>query len=136
MSLLIFILYKQQVPEGLWGFLISIPLIVGAFLFGVKRWNNKLRTLAETEFVLTADALIQRNPNQVEKDFKFSEIAVAHKTKFGTTIIKGNWMTKINYYRPKKTPYQLDDPNLIFVPIITTNYAELIETIKQGRRLT
>jgi hypothetical protein len=131
-----FILYKLQAPEGLWSFLISVPIITGAFLFGVKTWNNKLLKLSDTEFILTNNSLVQKAPNQAEKEFAFSEIAVVDKKKFGTTLIKGNWLTKIDYYRPKKVSYQLDDPKLIFIPSITTNYSELIDTLKQARRLT
>jgi hypothetical protein len=134
LAMLAFIFYKQA-PKGLWSFLFSVPLIAGAFLLGVKRWHNKLRKLADTEFILTVDSIVQTTQNQIERHFKFSEIAVVNKMKFGTTIVKGNWLTVINYYRPKRTPYQPDDPTLIFIPSITTNYAELIQTIKQARRL-
>ena len=135
-SMLTFILIKQNAPDGLWSFLFSVPIIIGAFVFGVKRWNNKLRNLADTEFILTTTSLIQKTPNQAEKSFDFLEIAILDKKKFGTKIIKGNWLTKIDYYRPKKIPYQLDDPKLIFIPSITRNYSELIDTLKQARRLS
>jgi hypothetical protein len=133
-SMLTFILIKRNAPDGLWSFLFSVPIIISAFVFGLKRWNNKLRDLAETEFILTTTGLTQKTPHQAEKNFEFKEIAVLDKKKFGTTIIKGNWWTKIDYYRPKKSPYQLDDPKLIFIPSITTNYSELIETLKQTKR--
>jgi hypothetical protein len=136
LSVFTFILYKQEALAGLWSFLISVPIITAAFIFGVKRGDDKLRKLSDTEFILTNSGLIQKAPNQVEKDFDFSEIAVMDKRKFGTTIIKGNWLTRINYYRPKKSAYQLDDPKLIFIPSITTNYSELIATIEQARRPT
>jgi len=70
------------------------------------------------------------NGNKVERTFSFSEIVVIDKRKFGTTIVKGNVWTKIDYYRPT-TPYQLDHPKLIFVPCITTNYPELIERLRE-----
>src|ERR1043165_5973559 len=97
-SMSAFILYKQHAPDGMWSFLFSVPVLTGAFLFGVKRWNDKLRKLSETEFILTNKSLIQKAPGQVEKDFDFLEIVVMDKKKFGTTIIKGNWLTKIDYY--------------------------------------
>jgi hypothetical protein len=135
-SMLTFILIKQNAPDGLWSFLFSVPIIIGVFVFGVKSWNNKLRDLADTEFILTTTSLIQKSPKQTEKNFDFVEIAVLDKKKFGTTIIKGNWWTKIDYYRPKKSSYQLDDPKRIFIPSITTNYSELIDTLKQAKRLS
>ncbi len=133
-SMFTFILIKLNAPDGLWSFLFSIPIIIGAFVFGVKKWNNKLRDLADTEFILTTTSLTQKSPNQAEKSFDFLEIAVLDKKKFGTTIIKGNWWAKIDYYRPKQIPYQLDDPKLIFIPSITTNYSELIDTLMQAKR--
>jgi hypothetical protein len=133
-SMLTFILIKRNAPDGLWSFLFSVPIIIGAFVFGVKRWNNKLRDLTDTEFILTTTSITQKTPNQAEKNFDFLEIAVLDKKKFGTTIIKGSYWAKIDYYRPKKTPYQLDDPKLIFIPSITTNYSELIDTLKQLKR--
>ena len=136
LSAFTFILYKQQALEGLWGLLISLPIMIGAFAFGVWTWNKKLRNLAGTEFILTDNSLVQRSPNQTEKDFNLNEIAVVDKKKFGTTIIKGDWLAKVDYYRPKKSSYHLDDPKLIFIPSITTNYVELIETIKRSRRQT
>jgi hypothetical protein len=128
-----FILIKQNAPNGLWSFLFSIPVIIGAFVYGTIRWNNKLRGLAETEFILTTTSLTQKIPNQAEKIFSFPEIAVLDKKKFGTTIIKGNWWTKIDYYRPKNIAYQVDDPKVIFIPSITTNYSELISILKQAK---
>lgn len=133
LSLFAFILFKQQALVGLWSFLIAMPIITIAFIFGVRQWNDKLRKLSGTEFILTSNSLVQKIPNEVEKGFNVSEIAVIDKKKFGTTIIKGNWLTRINYYRPKKSAYQLNDPNLIFIPSITTNYNELINSIKQAR---
>ncbi len=133
-SMLTFILYKQDALYGLWSFLFSIPLATGAFIYGVKWWNDKLRELSDTEFILTATSLTHKTPNQTEKNFDFLEIAVLDRKKLGTTIIKGNWLTKINYYIPKKIPYQLDDPKLIFIPSITTNYSELIDTLKKAKR--
>ena len=133
-SNLTFIIIKLNAPDGLWSFLFSVPIIIVAFLFGVRRWNNKLRDLADTEFILTTTRLTQKTPNQAEKNIDFLEIAVLDKKKFGTTIIKGNWWTKIDYYRPKKIPYQLDDPKLIFIPSITTNYSELIDNLKETKR--
>jgi len=135
MTMLGFIFYKQAGVNGLWSFLFSIPLLVTAFLYGVNRGHNKLRKLTDSEFILKEDFIIQMKQNQVERVFGFSEIAVIDKRKFGTTILKGNMWTKVDYYRPKRSPYQLDDPKLIFVPSITTNYSELIEIVKQQRRL-
>ncbi len=136
LSMLTFISYKQNALDGLWSFLFSIPLIIGAFLFGVKRWHDKLRKLSDTQFILTNSSLVQKLPNHTDKEFDFLKIAVVDKKKFGTTIIKGSWLTRIDYYRPKKSVTQLDDPNLIFIPSITTNYSELIDTIKKARRLS
>jgi hypothetical protein len=133
LAMLSYNFYKQS-PKGPWSLLFSVPLIIGAFLFGVRRWHNKLRRLSGTEFLLTSYGITQTRLNQVERDISFSEMAVVDKKKFGTTILKGNGWTKIDYYRPKR-PYQLDDPRLIFVPSITTNYAELIEKLKQQRHL-
>ncbi len=136
LSMFTFILYKQHALDGRWSFLISVPIMIGAFVFGVKRRNNKLRSFADTEYILTTTNLTETAPNQVEKKFDFLEIAVLDKKKFGTTIIKGNWLTIIDYYRPKKGSYQLDDPKLIYIPSITTNYSELIDTLKKAKRLS
>jgi len=134
LSILIFIFYKQQALQGLWSFAISVPLMIFAFVFGVKRWHDKLRKLSDAEFILTKSSLIQKFPNHTDKEIDFLQIAVVDKKKFGTTIMKGNLITRIDYYRPKKSTSQLDDPNLIFIPSITTNYSELIDTIKQARK--
>jgi hypothetical protein len=125
--------YKLQGTEGLWVSLASVPLIAGAFFFGVRRWHDKLRKLADTEFVLTIDGITQSTSGKIERDFKFSEMAVVDKKKFGTTIIKGNWWTRFDHYRPT-IPLQPDDLKVIFIPTITTNYPELIDAIKQKRR--
>lgn len=134
-SMLTYISIKQDAPDGLWSFLFSVPIVIIAFVLSIKRWNNKFRELSDTEFILTTTNLTQKTSNKKEKNFDLIEIIVVDKKKFGTTIIKGNWWTKIDYYRPKKTPYELDDANLIFIPSITPNYAELIDTIKQAKRV-
>jgi hypothetical protein len=36
--------YKLQGTEGLWVSLASVPLIAGAFFFGVRRWHDKLKS--------------------------------------------------------------------------------------------
>ena len=133
---LAYILYKQGATDALWIFFICIPVCAAAYFYGVKRWNDKLRTLADTEFELTSDSIVQSSETQVRKSFKFSEIAVVHKKKFGTLVVKGGWLTKIDYYRPKNTPYQLGEPGTIFIPTITTNYDHLIDAIKKARKLS
>jgi hypothetical protein len=135
LSMLAFILYRQG-STGLWSLFISAPIIAGAFLYGVKLWNDKFRALANTEFVLTAESIIQVSPDHAVKKFKFSEIAVINKQKFGTVLVKGSLFTKVDYYRPKRiNPYQLGDPTTIFIPTITTNYSELIAAIRQCKQL-
>jgi hypothetical protein len=131
--LLAFNSYKQQGTAGLWVFLASAPLIAGAFFFGVRRWHDKLRKLADAEFSLTIDSITQSNSGKIERDFKFSEMAVVDKKKFGTTIVQGNWRARFDHYRPTR-PLQPDDLKLIFIPTITTNYSQLIDAIKQKRR--
>lgn len=135
LSILTIILYKRHALKGLWSYLISIPVMIGAFVFSVKKWNNDLLNLTDTEYILTTNSLIQKTPNQIEKKINFLEIAVLNKKKFGTTIIKGNWLTKIDYYRPKKSAHHFDNPNHIFIPSITTNYLELIDIIEKAKRL-
>jgi hypothetical protein len=135
MTMLGFNFYKSIGIEGLWILLFSLPVLATAFLYGVKRWHDKLRELADNKFILTEDRIIRIKGNQIERAFFFSEIAVIDKKKFGTAILKGGIWTKIDYYRPKRSPHQLDDPKLIFVPIITTDYLELIEKLKEAKRL-
>jgi hypothetical protein len=132
-----FILIKINAPVGFWSFAFSIPLMIGAFVLSNKLWNDRLKKIVNAEFRLTADSLVQEIENNQIKKFMFSEIAVVDKQKFGTTIVKGNRWTKIDYYRPKKfSPYQIDSENVIFIPSITTNYTELVETIVQRKRLS
>jgi len=136
LSMFAFILCKQQAPEGFWALAIAVPILIGAFVIAIGKLKNQLRTLSGKEFLLANGRLVQKASNQIERQFDFSEIAVVDKKKFGTTIIKGNWLTKADYYRPKRSSIQLDDPRLIFIPNITTNYSELIDAINQARRLS
>jgi hypothetical protein len=133
-SMFAFILYKQQSLAALWSFTVSIPLMIWAFLVAVNRWNNDLRKLAGTEFILMDDCIAQSSEGKIDKSFKFTEIAVVNKRKFGTTLVKGNWLTKVNYYRPKRTTYRLGSEQVIYIPEITTNYSELVDIIKQRLR--
>ena len=65
------------------------------------------------------------------REIHFSNIAVIHKKRFETIIVKGNWLKKLFYFLPKRNyPNDFNTPNLIFIPNITTNYSELIETIQ------
>lgn len=130
-----FVLYIQNAIDAVWSYLFSAPIILLAFVFGLKRWNTGLGKLANTEFILTHESLIQKTPDQTEKKFEFSKIVIIDEQKFGTNIVIGNWLTKLNYHRPKKTPYPLDDPQLIFIPTITSNYNELIELLNQAKNL-
>jgi len=133
--LLAYIFYKQNdLKGGLWSFCFSVPLIFGALLLGTKLWNDKLRKLSGAEFTLTSDSFIQTITNGDKKEFKYSDIVVINRVMLGTNIVKGNWLTKVDYYRPKKFGYQPDDINLIFIPNITTNYAELITKIKEAKQ--
>jgi|694.fasta_scaffold23665_3 hypothetical protein len=134
-SMLTFVLYKQNAIDGIWSYLFSAPIILIALVIGLIRWNTQLSKLTNTEYILTNDSLTQKAPFQSEKNFKFSTIVVIDEQKFGTNIVKGNWLSKINYYRPKKSPFQINDPQLIFIPSITSNYNELIELLKQAKYL-
>jgi hypothetical protein len=137
MTMFTFIIYKQDSEFPIWILILAVAIVVVAFLFGMKLWNDNLRKIANTEFILTNEGIIQSTQNNVERDFKFTEIAVIKKMKLGTTIVKGNLLTKIDFYRPKRvSPYQLGDPTTIFIPNITTNYSELIDNIRQAKRLT
>lgn len=128
-----FILYKQQAPPIFWSFLISIPIVVISFLIGLKRWGDKFRDQADTSFIITTDGLVQITHQHPEKNFKFSDIVIVKKKKFGTIIVRGNWLTKINYYRfGATTSYLFENPESIFIPNITKNYSELIEAIERG----
>jgi hypothetical protein len=127
-------LYKINAIRGASSFLFSIPLVIYATILGVRKWNQKLRNYSNTEFLLTANGISQRALGKVERDFKFSDIAVINKMKFGTTIVRGNWTTWFHYYGPRSVPYRLGNPDVIFIPSITSNYSELITTIKRARQ--
>lgn len=135
-SMFAFILFKENALVGFWSFAFSIPLMFGAFLLSIKLWNHRLGKIVNAEFRFTSESFVQEIDNNPARQFSFSEIAVVHKQKFGTMVVKGNRWTKINYFRPKKfSPYDIDSANIIFIPSITTNYLELVETIVQKQRL-
>jgi hypothetical protein len=111
---------------------VAIMMCAIALFFSIRLLGNKLRTFAGASYVIERDLLSQQTPGNKAKHFKFNEIAVIHEKSYGTLIVKGGKLTKLNYYRPKRNnPYPVDSANVIFVPTITTNYSGLIERIKQ-----
>ena len=129
-----YIMYKRDELDAMWTFCVSVPWMYGALWLGITLWNKKLSKLAGTEFILAENSLVQKTVNGATKQFNYSEIAVISKTTMGTDIVKGNWLTKVDYYRPKKSSYKADDPNLIFIPTVTTHYKELIQQLKQKKK--
>ncbi len=112
--------------------LIMSVIIVVAFYFSLKYANSQIRQLTGGQYFIDDSIIKFQGSEKSDRKFNLDEIAVIHKRYSGTIIIKGNIWTKINYLRPKKSFYQVNHYNVIFIPTITTNYSELVNQVKKA----
>ena len=131
-----YIFFILNFPVAILCLLILFPLYLIDRLILVKKWNEKIISLSKYEFVITQDSIAQQIEKLTVREIHFSEIAVINKKKFLTVIVKGNWLSKLFYFIPKRNyPNSLNSPDIIFIPNITSNYSELIETIQAKKIL-
>ena len=112
--------------------LLMSVIIVVAFYFSLKYANSQIRQLTGGQYFIDDSLIRVQGTEKSDREFNLNEIAVIHKKYSGTIIIKGNIWTKINYLRPKKSFYQVNHYNVIFIPTITTNYIELVDRVKKS----
>ena len=129
----LFIIYKSASDAPLIPiFSVAISICFIAFFISVKLFNDKLRKFVGARYDIENGTVSQYTTDNIVRQFRFDEIAVVHKKSYGTIIVKGSGLTKMDYYRPKRSnPYSIDSVNVIFIPTITTNYSDLIARIKQ-----
>ena len=130
-----FIAYRMDndFPLITWMVVIILVILV-AFMVGVRFYIDKLKQFVDAQYFIDDETISQQKSNNDNRNFKFNRIAVVQKISAGTIIVKGGMLTKINYYRPKRGSYQVDSSDVIFIPTITTNYADLIYRIKKLRK--
>jgi len=119
-------------------------ILMSALYFAFVRMYAKQKLQIESLFIgkyeLDETSLKFLAPAPLARDFRFDEVAVIHKRPYGTIIIKGDSWTRMNYLRvtwgmyKSRNPYQFDSDNVIFIPNITSNYIEMIESIKQSAK--
>ena len=130
-STTLLIVYNVTIIQFIFLF-ITIQVIGSlALYFGLQLGNSKFRQFSNGQYFVDNSTLKFVTPDDQIKQFQLDKIAVVHKTHSGTVLVKGDKWTKLNYIRPKRSGYQIDDPNVIFIPTITSNYTSLISVIKQ-----
>ncbi len=108
-----------------------ILVIIGVGHWGNKRVKKECQKLFGRKFELTRFCIVQKSNDKIDKKFEFYDIALIEKSRLGAKIIKGNTLTKIDYYMPKRySSLHFDESRFIFVPSITKDYDELIQTLE------
>jgi hypothetical protein len=131
-SIQTFIGYSIDNDFPFWVLIIATIIISVAFYFGLKLANDKLKQLSSGQYFIDNTLLRFVGADSLTREFKLDEIAVVHRKYSGTLIVKGNGWTKFNYIRPKRTnSYQLGGLDIIFIPTITSNYPDLVDTVKR-----
>lgn len=118
-------------------FVIPFVLVVAVVFLGALRWGQHILTKTLLKF---KDAVIEFSSTGVSlkgtslksRDIPFDKIAVIDTSLKGTVIVKGNFWTKVDYYRPKIGGVSLDFEDRIFIPRIIDDYEELIKKIKNN----
>lgn len=132
LSMQTFIAYNLDNDFPFWVIIIATVIISVSFYIGLRLANDKLKQLSNGQYIIDHLTLKLEAGDSLTREFKLEEIAVIHKKYSGTLIVKGNGWTKFNYIRPKRTnSYQVGGLDIIFIPAITSNYADLVATIKQ-----
>lgn len=127
-----FIAYNLDRDFPLWVLIIVTVIISAAFYIGLRLANDKLKQLSNGEYFIDNSLLKFEGAGSLTRVFKLEEVVVIHKKYSGTLVVKGNGWTKFNYIRPKRTnSYQVGGLDIIFIPTITSNYTDLVDTIKQ-----
>ncbi len=125
------IIYILEIEVPVYVLLISTIIIFGALYFRVLRENDRYIEFGETKYYIEEGKLIQRS-DYYDRHCNFDEIAIIHKKYAGTWVLIGDVYTKIDYFIPSKwAGTKFYSSNVIFIPTITTNYAELLEKLKQ-----
>ena len=134
-SIVIFSTKNTDPDFPIWIFFIIGLIILIAFCLGIYISNKKLHQFAEGKFNIENSILIFQFANEQITEINLNQIAVVHKYYSGTMIIKGNNWTKFFYLWPKRSGrFEVGGHNAIFIPVITSNYAELISEIKKGAK--
>lgn len=132
LSMQTFIAYNLDSDFPFWVLIIATVVIAVAFYFSLRHANDTLRQFADGQFYIDNSVLKFITTNSLTRQFNLDEIAVIHKKYSGTIVVKGNGWTKFNYIRPKRTnSYQAGGLDVIFIPTITSNYTDLVDTIRQ-----
>lgn len=131
-SIQTFIGYNLDNDFPFWVLIIATIIISLAFYFGIRLANDKLKLLSNGRYFIDSSLLKFVGADSLTREFKLDEIAVVHKKYSGTLVVKGNGWTKFNYIRPKRTnSYQLGGLDIIFIPTITSDYHDLVDTVKR-----
>ena len=134
-SMQTFIAYNLDSDFPFWVIIIVTVIISVAFYVGLRLANEKLKQLSSGQYLIDNSLLKFEGNESLTREFKLDEIAIIHKKFSGTLVIKGSGWTKFNYIRPKRTnSYQVGGLDIIFIPTITSNYLDLVDTIKQTAR--
>ncbi len=133
MTMQAFIAYNLHNSFPFWLVIIIAVIISLAIYLGVRLANDKLKKLSNGKYFIDNRSLKFEDVEGLIREFDFAEIAIIHRKYSGTLIVKGNGLTRLNYFFPKRNnPYQAGEPNVILIPTITSNYAELINKITQA----
>lgn len=127
-----FFFLTQQIDRDFPSVIIILSIgIIGSFALGyaISDFKKTLKKFEHATYKLTRDKL-EMTLNDEKRQIQFSEIATIDRQPFGTTVVKGKLLSKIDYYRPKNSGNRLDQKDVIFVPKSTNDYEELIEKIK------
>lgn len=133
LSMQAWIAYSLNNTFPFWLVIIITVIVLSAIYLGLRLANDKLKKLSNGQYFIDNTSLKFEDAEGLIREFNFTEIAIIHKKYSGTLVVKDSGLTKLNYFFPKRTnPYQPGEPNIIFIPAITSNYADLIKTIKQA----
>ncbi len=132
LSIQAFIAYNIDSDFPFWVLIVATAVIAVAFYFSLRLSNDTLRQLADGQFYIDNSVLKFVATDSLTRQFNLDQIAVIHKKYSGTIVVKGNGWTKFNYIRPKRTNfYQVGGLDVIFIPTITSNYSDLLDTVMQ-----
>jgi len=115
--------------------LMIILIIIGLFTISLIKYSislfiKDLKKITKSSIILNNTSIIQ---DLLEiKEFSYSEISVIHKRKFGLMILRGRFLRKIDYLRPKRSPAGILDSNVIFIPSIINNYDDIVYHLVQN----
>ncbi|MFZ6052630.1 hypothetical protein [Halocola ammonii] len=105
-------------------------IFIISFVWSQKRLKKTLLKFRDANFSVDSEGIKMTGTLLKERKIPLEQIALVDQTSKGAIIVKGNFWSKVEYYRPKVSGSTLDSPDRIFIPRVTVKYENLVSRIK------